>query len=217
MGVGLSERPTREPSAVEARSHVYGLFARLFSHPDTELLDSIVNGEFLEALLEVANYLPYPSPFSGDTSRLMTAIHDRAEIEVFYTSAFEAGQTGISLRESAYSKKSEAEILEDTFRFYEHFGLNFSKAELSQLPDGLPVELEFMHYLVYLQTQSRDVGTVNGLIQGQHDFLTRHLLNWVPSLGKALNERADGRFYNELNVLLHSFLLLDQQFLQETG
>lgn len=211
----MVDQSGRHPSASEARSHIYGLFARAFSHPDTDLLDSVFCGDYFQDLLEASSYLPYPSPFPENAPRLVGVAYDRADIDIFFASAFEAGQTGISLRESAYSTKTENEILEDTFRFYEHFGLNFSAGELRELPDMLPVELEFMHYLAYLQAQSVDDGTIKGLILAQADFHKRHLISWTPSLVKVLIERASGRLYDELILLLHGFLLVDGDYLQD--
>ncbi len=210
----MNTSSNQQPSSAETRSHLYGLFARAFSHPDEALLDMLLDGQFTEAVMDSATYLPYPSPFPNATFSLIDAGYTRADIDIFYTSAFEAGQTGISLRESAYSRKSEADILQSTFRFYEHFGLDFTAGELRELPDLLPVELEFMHYLVYLQSTSRVNETTRSLIQAQADFLQRHLNSWIPSLVKALRARADGRLYAALSLQLESLLIADLQFLE---
>jgi len=208
------DQASQLPSAVEARSHVYGLFARAFSHPDEEFLDLVFDGQFLTAILEAGHYLPYPSPFPESMSSLVGGGHKRFDIDIFYASTFEAGQTGVSLRESAYSRRSEAEIMESAFRFYEHFGLSFNQGELRELPDILPVELEFMHYLTYLQSSTSNAETTASLLQAQSDFLTRHLVLWTNTLVKALVERAGGRLYDELGLLMKDFLSADQHYLQ---
>ena len=211
----MTDQVSQSPSAVEARSHIYGLFARSFSHPDEEFLDLVFDGQFSTAILEAGHYLPYSSPFPESMFSLVGEGYKRIDIDIFYASTFEAGQTGGSLRQSAYSRRSEAEVMESAFRFYEHFGLSFNQGELRELPDVLPVELEFMHYLTYLQSSSTHAETTSGLIQAQSDFLTRHLADWTGALVGALVERAGGRLYDELGLLLKDFLKAEQFYLQD--
>lgn len=209
----MSNEVSEKLSPEEARSYIYGLLARAFSHPDQEFMEGVITGKFIDTLSETAELLPYPSPFSTEVAPLIDSGKSLSDIDIFYASTFEAGQTGVSLRESSYSKKSEASIFESAFRFYEHFGLSFKENKLSELPDHLSVELEFMHYLSYLQSNSDDNETVASLISAQKDFLQRHLNRWIPQLELILVTRAEGLLYDQLARLLNQFLPTDEQFL----
>ena len=79
-----------------------------------------------------------------------------------------------SLNESTYVAEERSHLYEELVRFYDHFGL--ARQEQSELPDHLVVELEFMHFLSYLEYKCKERGeNVEGVIKAQRDFLGRHL------------------------------------------
>ena len=79
-----------------------------------------------------------------------------------------------SLHEAEYAGEDRSVLFEELVRFYAFFGL--SRDELSELPDHLTVELEFMHFLTFLEHRcALDGRPIEGLRRAQHDFLSRHL------------------------------------------
>jgi DMSO reductase family type II enzyme chaperone len=205
---------------VEARSQLYQCFAVAFSSPDDRFLNSIFNDEFLETLNQLGHGLPYPMPFEPSLTTLVPPGVQQQDIKVFYASCFESGNQGASLRESGYSTLTEKAQMEEIFRFYQYFGLDFSKGELRELPDSLPVELEFMHYLTYLQVESlinaADNNNLAALQLAQRDFLANHLGNWIRPFMVKLESVPGSRFYYDLAALLHLFIQYDKRYLSGT-
>jgi len=206
---------------VEARSQLYQCFATAFSDPGDHFLDCIFNGEYLETLHDLGNQLPYPTPFDGSVTTLVPPGLQKQDIKVFYASCFEAGAQGASLRETGYSALPEKAQMEEIFRFYQYFGLDFSKGGLRELPDSLPVELEFMHYLTFLEAKSlqaearKETADSNrtALQLAQRDFLKQHLGIWIQAFVLQLERLPDSRFYTDMARLLRAFVQSEKQFL----
>jgi DMSO reductase family type II enzyme chaperone len=205
---------------VEARSQLYQCFAAAFSSPDDHFLNSIFNGEFLETLNQLGHGLPYPMPFEPSLTTLVPPGVQKQDIKVFYASCFESGNQGASLRESGYSTLTAKAQMEEIFRFYQYFGLDFSKGELRELPDSLPVELEFMHYLTFLQAESlkkaADNNNLAALQLAQRDFVSKHLGIWIRPFMVKLESIPGSRFYSDLAALLHLFIQCEKRFISGT-
>ena len=94
-----------------------------------------------------------------------------------YTSAFDpsVSEGACSLHEASYVDQDQSSLFEELTRFYDYFGL--SRPDDALLPDHIAVELEFMHYLTYLEQQmdASKSGDLKSLRLAQRDFLTRHL------------------------------------------
>jgi DMSO reductase family type II enzyme chaperone len=219
-----TENPTASISTlghVEARSQLYQCFATAFSDPGDDFLNSVFDGEFLEALHQLGNRLPYPGPFDTTVKTLVPQGIQKQDIKVFYASCFEAGNQGASLRESGYSTLPEKARMEEIFRFYQYFGLDFSAGQLRELPDSLPVELEFMHYLTFLEAKSLQAeslneaaeNNINALQLAQRDFLSQHLGTWVQPFALKLESVLDCSFYPDLARLLQLFIQCEKRFL----
>ena len=88
----------------------------------------------------------------------------------------------------------------EVIRFYEDAGLTRSK-DCGDLPDHIAVELEFMSYLIYKETEALeklDFVTTLEMIKRQEHFLDRFLGSWiVPFCGK-IKESTDNEFYTAL-------------------
>ncbi|MDJ0848433.1 MAG: molecular chaperone TorD family protein [Myxococcota bacterium] len=93
-----------------------------------------------------------------------------------FLAAFDPGVSAdaCSLHEADYAGEERSAVVEELLRFYSFFGL--AREAASELPDHVVVELEFMHYLTFLEWRAVQEGTpVTGLRRAQRDFLTRHL------------------------------------------
>jgi DMSO reductase family type II enzyme chaperone len=111
-----------------------------------------------------------------------------------YHAAFDpaVSQEAGSLHEAAYASEDRSALLEELLRFYRHFGL--ARDERAELPDHLEVELEFMHFLCWLEHAASARGEdVAGLRRAQRDFLARHLQRLAAGLAARCAE-APARF-----------------------
>ena len=77
--------------------------------------------------------------------------------------------------------------------------------------DSLALELGFMAELARRSADAfgtSDADTLDLTLRGARDFLTEHLLLWVPKLLERL-DKTEGRFYPRLAYILDSFLKKD--------
>jgi DMSO reductase family type II enzyme chaperone len=107
-----------------------------------------------------------------------------------YMEAFDPAvyQQASALYESAYTSKTQDLIYEELTRFYDFFGLQ--RAADAELPDHLSVELDFMHYLTYLEQQCL-VRNENpsDIRREQRDFLSHHLWPMCDGLYQGFHSR----------------------------
>jgi DMSO reductase family type II enzyme chaperone len=88
-----------------------------------------------------------------------------------------------SLHEAAYASEDRSALFEELLRFYGHFGL--AREERAELPDHITVELEFMHFLCWLEHAALARGeNVSGLRRAERDFLGRHLRRLATGLAE---------------------------------
>jgi DMSO reductase family type II enzyme chaperone len=210
---------------VSVRSQLYLCFATAFSYPDETFLDSLTSGEFFDLLVDLGTRLPYSNPFEGAHIDRLQSEMVRQEIKVFYSTVFQSGNQAVPLRELAYSTLTEKALLEELFRFYQHFGLEFSQGELRELPDNLPIELEFLHYLTYLEAEalneadnhsnnnSNNNNNREALHNAQRDFINLHPGKWVLQFSTRLAKLPDSAVYSSLAELLHQFIAREKFFL----
>lgn len=185
-----------------ARSALYSTFAKAVSHPLDDILATFASGQFeadVQGLMKLAGYEPPLSDLPGINS-------EPGDIETSYATAFESGLPTVSLREVNYVREGEKVLFEDLFRFYDHFGLDTSSGALREWPDHIAVELEFMHYLTWLEAEAQDPQTVTALRRAQQDFLARHPGHWVHELANRLSQKAIIAPYPKVASLLADFI-----------
>lgn len=178
-------------SPAAARSALYALFAQVLRFPQGELATALADGEAYQALAQAAGALPYRYTF------MAPPLMEARELGRVYTALFDsvAGKPRVSLLEQRHEgSPSEHELWEELLRFYKYFGLDFSSGGAKERPDHLLVELEFMHYLTFLEAGAGDGH--EGLRRGQQDFLSRHLARWLPALRTALAEDPEAMPYS---------------------
>lgn len=137
-----------------------------------------------ELYRRLADAFRYPDP--ARTPSL--ALPERSEnVGAAYVAAFDpaASREACSLHESAYGSLEAPSLFEELVRFYAFFGL--VRDEGAELPDHVTVELEFMHFLTYLEAKGlqRD-DDVGALRRAQHDFLSRHLSRLASGIAESL-------------------------------
>lgn len=110
-----------------------------------------------------------------------------------FNEAFEPaiGKRACSLRERSYVSEDQGTLFEDLTRFYDFFGLG--RREDAEMPDHVKVELEFMHFLTYLETLvAPRPGDLASLQRAQRDFLTRHLARLLHGIAGKLDGASPG-------------------------
>jgi DMSO reductase family type II enzyme chaperone len=134
------------------------------------------------------------------------------DLEEAFTVNFDTGAAAVSLHGRSYSNDGDQKLFEELFRFYEHFGLDFSSSKNDFWPDSLQIELEFMHYLTYLEGVAGDHR--NAIMKAQRDFLTRQLRPLLAGVKVLLVEK-NIPIFTQLATLLNEFVEVDCAYLNE--
>ena len=97
----------------------------------------------------------------------------------------------------------------DVRNWYEKEGLDIV---ISDSPDHIAMELEFMYYLVVRQTQAADEGNLRDIQLCQHkqrSFLSSHLARWLSEFADNVQKNAQTEFYKKLAELTEIFVQKD--------
>ncbi len=215
MKQAQSLKPHTDSSlAAACRSKLYAFFARAVAVPDEEFFRIMADQAFNEGLESVRQELPYtldlrliPDQPAGDFATVQSA----------YIAAFDVGIKGppCPLNEGAHRKGSSRKgIMEGLIRFYNHFGLHMPE-KITELPDHLITELEFMHYLCFEQASTLDKGlNAESLILAQRDFLKRHIGAWLPSVNSRISLNDEIPFHSHILGTLEEYIRADLGYLQ---
>lgn len=199
-------------SATAVRCRLYNRFSAAFLHPAAGEEHALASGDWFGAIRDLALELPYADPFAAMEEPASVGIPPLGEI---YTSTFDVGQGALSLYGRSYRNRKESDkaLFEELFRFYEHFGLD-SKDGLAEYPDWIVIELEFMHYLSFIEAETAGASNAASLRRAQRDFIERHLLEFSTGLAAALRDRAIP-LYASLAAALSAFVASDLNYLNE--
>lgn len=117
-----------------------------------------------------------------------------------------------SLREATYASEDHSALFEELVRFYAYFGLR--RTEDAEMPDHVSVELEFMHFLTYLEHRAGpQEDEVESLRRAQRDFLSRHLHRLMQGIRGGLRNR-DG-YYSGLVETCAEFVACELTSLED--
>lgn len=124
-----------------------------------------------------------------------------------YSGLFEVGSNGppCPIREDLQTGQ-RAGTREDLVRFYNFFNYKLDD-KYAWAPDHLSVQLEFMHYLCYLEASAES--DAKSFQLAQIDFSERHLVRWVPELAKNVTSTAPGSIYSRVMAAVDEFLAAD--------
>ncbi len=196
-----------------ARSQLYLLFSDSFHVPDEEFYTDVRSGKLGGWIRDALERLPYA--LDGKNSvELLKAEGDYPEFNAEFMRLFEVGLPGpkCPLNETQYLG-GQATVFEDLVRFYNFFDL--SAAQARELPDHLRIELDFMHFLTFKETERLHGGLDAGsFVRAQRDFLERHLSRWAPLLRPKAEEAAALDFFQGLTGLLEGFICCECAFLR---
>jgi DMSO reductase family type II enzyme chaperone len=169
----------------------YAAFSELMASPHevdarAGLLERVGLGDAMDALLTEVG--------SAELTHLQSE----------YSGLFEVGSEGppVPIREDLQTGQ-RAGTREDVVRFYDYFGYVLDE-KFSWQPDHLSLELEFMHYLCFRETE--EGADVLSYQLAQVDFAERHLLSWVPRFAAQVEKHAPGSLYARVVAALRDFI-----------
>ena len=140
---------------------------------------------------------------------------DKDTLKREYSGLFEVGSDGppVPIREDLH-RNQPAGVREDIVRFYDFFGYGLEE-KFAWAPDHLSVELEFMHFLTFRESEKSGDDALSFQL-AQHDFSERHLVNWVSELAQRIVEQQPDALYGRLMVAMSEFLVKDFEWQRST-
>lgn len=193
--------PKAELSYEEYRRDVYKLLSDCYHLPDEQLLENLNSLDINrgQILLNLAEHRP-------DTSDIDSLIVD-------YSRLFVGPYQILALPYGSMYMEDKSRIMGDSSievkKMYAEEGLDIC---LKEVPDHIALELEFMYYLVFRQTQAirmAEYGMAAGYRNKQKVFLETHLGQWVFEFTRNMAEHAQTGFYKNLAEITNSFIRIE--------
>jgi len=214
----------QEAVSTGARGKLYALLGQGFCYPTEALYELVSRGKFLSEAQEAVSQLPYRLALEGDLGSGLS--WESQQFKNQYTWLFDVGgpnpNTGeweapCSLYEGEYGG-GHLRVIEDTLRFYHHFGLKLSQETGERdRPDHLATELEFLHALTFKEAELVQAGkgaeALSPCRRVQRDFLRFHLGDFLPQVAGEIVPRGIS-FYSELARLGEQFCQADFAYLK---
>lgn len=202
----MSATPATAPEVLAARVDLqqidlYRFFALVFASPTPDCFRLLSQDAMPATLGDLWQQLGCGEKYPGFEWFGTFDLYESA-----YIALFDVGvpEPPVPLFESAHDKSHPAQeiALENTF-FYELLGLRSDPTRA--VPDFLITQLEFLAALRYTEENAADPQTAAAMRRAEHDFINRHMLNWLPAaLAKLAKTNAPG--FPTLMSLLLAFL-----------
>lgn len=195
----------------ESRINIYALLSRiLLQELDADLLRTIKNDESImeffptlkewDLLKEVKEEKLLEEVINPDFVNL--AVLHLIPYETFYT------------REDQMLETGGANPVTDIYSAFD-FMVDFEVARTLS-SDHIGVELEFMHHLASAELKARkndDTAAIKELVETQHEFLNKHLLQWAPMYLINMKYEARTPLYYDAADMALEFILSDNEYL----
>jgi DMSO reductase family type II enzyme chaperone len=192
---------SRAPLAFDwAGLDLYRFFALVFSQPSPERFDTLAQPALKDGLAGLWQQLNCAGDFPD-----FAWFKSYEEYEATYIALFDVGipEPPLPLFESAHDKtRPPQEIALENTMFYDALGLKWDSR--CAVPDYLITQLEFLAAVHYTLENAQDSATHGSLAKLETDFLSRHLLNWVPAAAAKLSKSPSA--FGLLMILLAAFL-----------
>ena len=196
--------------AAQSRSFMYRIFGAYLAFPTLENWEGSLNHSRAILFAGVDSELPYQWSFTAPEFDPGLNLED---LNTLFTANFDTGTASVSLHGRSYSSAGDQKTLEELFRFYEYFGLDFTSSTNDFWPDAMQVQLEFMHYLTHLEGLAGDAAKLE-IIRAQRDFLKRQLGPLVMGINTLLIEK-EVPVYTALVASLTEFVEAESDYLNE--
>jgi nitrate reductase assembly molybdenum cofactor insertion protein NarJ len=117
---------------------------------------------------------------------------------------------------TALGEFQKSKFLSDIMGFYTAFGLE----PHGERPDSLPIELEFMHYLIFkgihaIEKKLQDYKGKNLIcLDAQRKFFNEHLYPGAKAIGEKISTQSEESVYREIVTQMVDFLEVEKKFLK---
>jgi DMSO reductase family type II enzyme chaperone len=178
----------------------YRFFAFVFAAPSSERFRTLAQPGLKVALAGLWQQLCCKGAFPN-----FAWFKSYEEYEATYIALFDVGipEPPVPLFESAHDKtRPPQEIALENTMFYDALGLKWDSS--CAVPDYLITQLEFLAAVHYTLEHAQDSGARGSLAKLEADFLSRHLLNWLPAAAAKLSKSPSA--FLPCMILLTSFL-----------
>lgn len=189
------------------RCEAYGLYSALLASPHEIDLD--------EQIKEVHTALdshPYGIDLKAISDAYLQCSQTQRKRE--YSGLFEVGDRGppVPIREQQQFSHL-AGVREDLLRFYNFFDYGLDQ-NYAWAPDHLSVLLEFCHLLCF--HECRPDGDHLSYQLAQLDFVSRHLLQWLPIFAERITAVSPNSIYCDVALSLREFVARDYEWQAST-
>ncbi|MFC1901695.1 molecular chaperone [Chloroflexota bacterium] len=164
--------------------------------PDTEL------GEAVKEIIQFTDTIP--SQDLGDLEVRLAADYARLFLSINKIPPHPSEST---YRDGTMMQYARDEVL----RTYWSFGVD-KKKEFTEPEDHIAVELGFIMYLCEKTIEALNNGDAEEArryLQGQKDFLEKHLIKWLPKLVEDILNTGQTPFYKAIAVLTRTYIEMD--------
>ncbi len=211
LNVEIGQLIGEEEKAAASRSRVYAALSACFKFPSSDFYAAVSSGQLREELMQLTSPLPY------EVAELPALAADCGydSFQSEYIRLFDVGVGGppCPLYGGHYGS-ARMRAMEETMRFYNHFGLSLSTKE-RELPDHLVTELEFLHYLSFCETQALHAGRDAGAFRrATRDFIERQVLKWLPQMAGKLGKLEPLQFFSEMVAVTLDFTSRDRSWVK---
>ena len=203
-----------------ARSALYRLLGHSFNFPTLDFYEIVESGEFFATVRRMLNALPRLESAQSLEDKLSGVPADFDEFCAEYVRLFDVGsgrgKPPCPLYGGEYANRPRLDVMEELVRFYGFFDLTLSQQD-RELPDHLSVELEFLHYLAFRESDALGRRTDPSSYQrAQADFIERHVGQWLPIMRGKLETQSPLPFFAGLVSLTTEVLRADFGYLRST-
>lgn len=204
-----------------ARSAFYRQLGGSFAFPEETVTGAGMVRALSASLWVALPDLPYGDAAKQRLREVLTALDDWAQSEAAtaplqptHTALFDncRGRAVVSLYEKDYGNGDAKMVWEEVIRFYEHFGLEFDVRVRKDWPDHIGTELEFLHYLTFLEATA-EAADRPAYGQAEGDFLSRRLGRWAGRFERQVGGLSESGPYATLAKLITAFTDAEMDFL----
>lgn len=219
----MTQLETEAPPQLDlasARSALYRLLAHSFNFPTLDFYKLVESGEFFATVRGILNTLPHLEAAQSYENKLGGVTADFDQFCAEYVRLFDVGsgrgKPPCPLYGGEYPIRPRLDVMEELVRFYGFFDLTLSQHD-RELPDHLSVELEFMHYLAFRESDAVARGAdPSPYRRAQADFIERQVGRWLPVMRGKLDAQAPLPFFSGLVGLTTDVLRADLNYLRST-
>lgn len=192
------------------RGDCYRLLSACFYQPDKSLFEQ---ENLLRNLAEGLKRVCSSASVFAEKMEEAIATYTNEELLVDYAKLFVGPNELIAPPYGSIYLDKERRVMGDstikTMELYREAGLAIND-DFKELPDHIAVELEFMYYLVFKETEAlekSDTYTAHKFIKMQQEFLNSFLGLWINNFCEKIKNGTDNEFYRALAGCVSAFIM----------